>query len=159
MALFEGFWKSRFRECFQGLFFIWYANDGARLGRFECGVGFIHQWCEILVRVALRTQQDNGQVMPVNILLVRDAFVRGYEDLELVLGEPQKLAVLFAGPSSFGHSEDLVLLWRVSLETTVHILIQDDIQRMLLDLASAYRLYRLALAGALSPAASRVISR
>lgn len=89
MALFEGFWKSRFRECFQGLFFIWYANDGARLGRFECGVGFIHQWCEILVRVALRTQQDNGQVMPVNILLVRDAFVRGYEDLELVLGEPQ----------------------------------------------------------------------
>ena len=115
-------------EQISGVLFEIYSSYGTRmmvpgLGRFECGVGFIHQRCEIFVGVALSPQQDDCQLQPGDILLVWDAFVRGYEDLELVLGEPQKLAVLFAGPSGFGHRNDFVLFRKVNLEAAVHVLV------------------------------------
>ena len=85
--------------------------------RFSVQFRFFHQRREIFVRVALRPQQDDRQVEPGDILLVRDAFVRGYESVELFLGKPEELTVPLAGPSSLGHRDDLVLFWKVNLKS------------------------------------------
>lgn len=56
---------------------------GSGLDGFECGVGFIHERREIFVCVTFCPQQNNCHLELGDVLLVRDAFVRSHEDLEL----------------------------------------------------------------------------